>query len=78
MFGSMFLVKHQHIWCFVIILCETEVVLTYRINADNHWMKIPTLALLNNLPLIMYPVLIVVATVFSVYPGGHGMESKLS
>ncbi len=31
----------------------------------DHW-KMPTLALLNNLPWIVYPVLIVVATVLAV------------
>lgn len=43
----------------------------------NHWTNIPTLALLNNLPWIKYPVLIVVATVFGVHPGKIGIVNKL-
>lgn len=42
-----------------------------------HW-KIPTLALLNNLPWIVYPVLIVVATVLAVQPGKTGICKRLS
>lgn len=39
--------------------------------------NIPTLALLNNLSLILYPVCIVVATLLTIYPGGHGIVNKL-
>ncbi len=40
--------------------------------------NIPTLALLNNLSFILYPVCMVVATLLTVNPGGHGIVNKLS
>jgi hypothetical protein len=46
------------------------------IQSIHHW-KIPTRALRNNLPWIVYPVLIVVATVPAGHPGIAGICNKL-